>query len=436
METGKILKNKYMIRAKLNEGIVTETFLAIDQVDLVDVVVKILFLKRAKDWKYIELFEREASILETLTHDNMPNFIESFTIDYENDKAYVTVQEYIKGQNIEQLINSGKRFREVEIIDIIGQILKVLVYFQEQKPPIIHRDINPKNIILTENNKAFLVDLGGVQNYIATDSTDSSTVVGTFGYMSPEQSIGQANPSSDLYSLGMTTLYMLIGKHPGLIDQENLKPNIENTALHSNKLKVLLDLMIEPDKNKRIQTASDALEILKGNKEFIRKFNSNYEIYKKIFTNKLPDNTKIIINSTSEGIYIDIPKRFGRNLQGTFGNTYILLNSEHILIYRSMGSLYKKNIKIKINDCITCTIKKRSSNKDAKTFLSLETYHKKIKFAHNLRKEDQLSLCKIINDFINNNKTRKEKKVNVGEQIISSMVNKIKSFINKMQKWT
>jgi serine/threonine protein kinase len=435
MEIGKILKDRYTIRAKLNEGNITETFLATDQIELSDVVVKILLLTKAKDWKYIELFEREANTLETLSHKNMPDFIESFTIDYDNDKAYVTVQEYIKGINIEQMVKSGKRFTEIEIMNIMGQILKVLVYFQEQKPPIIHRDINPKNIIIDDKGKAYLVDLGGVQNYISTNVTDSSTVVGTFGYMSPEQTIGRANPSSDLYSLGMTALYMLIGKHPGLLEQENLKPNIENTALNSRKLSLILNLMIEPDQNKRITTAMEALEILKGNHDLINKYDTRYDMYAKLFNNKLPSKSKITINPTPEGVYIDIPKRFGRNLQGLFGNTYIILNTKYIHLHRSLGSLWKKNYKISINDLITCALKKRSGKKNTKTYLSLETYHKKISFGHNLSKDNQLFLRKIINEFIINFRTKKEGKRSTGKHFITTMINKIKNFIDNIDKW-
>ncbi len=436
METGDIFSDRYLVRARLDEGGVVETYLAVDQVELTDVVIKLLYLSKVKEWKYVELFERETEILKSVRHSNIPKFYRGFSVDSEKDKVFVTVQEYIKGQTLKQLISSKNRLSEVEIMKITVQLLNVLVYFQEHKPPIIHRDINPKNIILTEGNKkAYLVDLGSVQNYVITDADDYSTVVGSFGYMSPEQSIGKATPASDLYSLGMTIIFMLTGKHPGLIEQVNLRPDYKNTAVSSKQLEVLIDLLIEPDEKKRIRSASEALKILKESKNH-KRYNSSIEVYHKIYQNKLPDISNIMLSNTTEGIFINLPKKFGRNLQGTFGKTVLLLNPKTIIIFRSLGSLWKKKFIISVNEAITCNIRNKApKEKKPKTYLCLETYEKDVKFGHNLSKPDKLFLKEIINDFILNNKRiKKSKKEDSGLELFTSTVKKVGKFIKRIIK--
>lgn len=434
METGTVFADRYLIRARLDEGGVVETYLAVDQVELIDVVVKLLYLSKVKDWKYVELFERETEILKSVRHNNIPKFFRGFSVDSKKDKIFVTVQEYIKGQTLKQLSTTKNRLSENEILKITTQLLNVLVYFQEHKPPIIHRDINPKNIILTaENNKTYLVDLGSVQNYVITDADDYSTVVGSFGYMSPEQSIGKATPASDLYSLGMTIIFMLTGKHPGLIEQVNLRPKYKNTALTSKQLEILVDLLIEPDEKKRIRSASEALKILKESKKY-KNYNSSIEVSSKIYQNKLPDVSKIIISNTTEGIFISLPKKFGRNLQGTFGKTVLLLNPKKILIFRSLGNLWKKKYIISVNEAITCNIRNKApKEKKPKTYLCLETYEKDVKFGHNLTQTDKEFLKEIINDFILNNKRlKKNRKEDSGLELFTSTVKKVGKFIKNI----
>lgn len=433
METGQIFNNRYYIKARIDEGNIAETYLAYDKFEQMEVVLKILFLRKAKEWKYIELFERETEVLKGLKHDNIPDFLESFTIDYDDDRCFVTVQEYIKGENINQLINNGKRFDEDEIIKTTKQILKVLEYFQKQKPPIIHRDINPKNIIITADGKTYLIDLGSVQNYIITNTEDSSTVVGTFGYMSPEQSIGKATPASDLYSLGMTIIYMITGKQPGLMEQVDLKPQYHNTALSSKELQLLIELLIEPDESKRIKTAHDALSILSEAEKIGSFSNYNSDVVSKIYKNQLPDDTKIDVSVTQEFIVISLPKRFGINLQGSFGKTIILLSKNYIRIIRSLGRIWKKDYKIKLIDVVRCKIIHRDKEKE-KFYLSIETIYKDINFAHNLKNKDKFSIKTIINNFIEANKPKEKKPndENIGTKMIKKAFNKFKNFVNKL----
>lgn len=79
-----------------------------------------------------------------------------------------------------------------------------MIYLQQLEPPIIHRDIKPNNIIRDRDGKVFLVDFGAVRDTYYTTSMHGSTVVGTFGYMAPEEFRSKALPARDLYGLGAT----------------------------------------------------------------------------------------------------------------------------------------------------------------------------------------------------------------------------------------
>jgi serine/threonine protein kinase len=96
--------------------------------------------------------------------------------------------------------------------DLALALLEVLEYLHERRPPVFHRDIKPSNIVLRPSGAA-LVDFGGVgQGGPAVQG--GSTVSGTFGYMAPEQLLGQVSPASDLYFLGATLLHVLTGREP------------------------------------------------------------------------------------------------------------------------------------------------------------------------------------------------------------------------------
>lgn len=284
-----------------------------------------------------------------------------------------------------------------------------------------------------------MVDLGSVQNYVITDTSDYSTVIGSFGYMAPEQTIGKTIPSSDLYSLGMTIVFLITGKHPGLIEQIDLKPNYKNASISNNNLEILIDLLIEPDFKKRIQTAQEALNILNETKYSIANENSNLKAISTIYQKFLANNSKILLSYTNEGIFIKLPKKFGRNLQGSFGNTVLLLDTEKVLLFRSLGTLWEKQIKIGINKIITCSIKKRrkyseKKNKNKVTYLSLETLKRNYNFAHNLTIQDKESISKIINDFIMKFKRKDKTNKNPRIDLISSAVKGVRNFIKKIIK--
>ena len=186
------------------------------------------------------------------------------------------VQEIAPGKSLFQLVESGWRTNEREIKDIAQQILSILSYLHSLDPPVIHRDIKPNNLIRDDEGKIYLVDFGAVQNTYYNTLMQGSTVVGTYGYMSPEQFSGKALPQSDLYSLGATLLYLLTHRSPAELPQDTLKLDFRNSVDISGSFADWLEKILEPDIEDRFSNADVALvELFKSKRNKRRKLATN-----------------------------------------------------------------------------------------------------------------------------------------------------------------
>ncbi len=259
-----LLENRYRVLSLIGQGGISKTYLAKDEEKAEDVVLKTLAYNDIKDFKQLELFEREIEILKNIDYPFIPNYYANFKTTYENEKLFVLVQEYVDGKNLYELIQDGRHFTASEIRDIFRKLLETLVYIHRLNPPIVHRDITPKNVILTKHNEVYLVDFGAVGRIV--DSTiaaaRSNTFVGTIGYMPPEQLFGKATPASDLYSLGATIIFLLTGKQPADFELDNMKIDFKKETDIPKSFEELLDELIEPDYKKRISNAKTVLNRL------------------------------------------------------------------------------------------------------------------------------------------------------------------------------
>jgi serine/threonine protein kinase len=236
------------------------------------VALKQLSLARMDDGKSIDLFEREAQILAQLNHPAIPKYIDYFTIDtssvgiasLEENRNFYIVQELAPGKTLSDLSASGWRYTEAEVKDIASQILTILSYLHNFTPPVIHRDIKPSNILRTESGQISLVDFGAVRQAYHDTFMRGSTVVGTFGYMAPEQFRSQALPATDLYGLGATILALLTNRSPAELTQSNLKLSFRNKIQVSPAFADWLEKILEPDPIDRFDSAANALAALKN----------------------------------------------------------------------------------------------------------------------------------------------------------------------------
>ncbi|MEM8723455.1 MAG: serine/threonine-protein kinase [Cyanobacteria bacterium P01_G01_bin.39] len=250
-----------------------------------------------------ELFEREAKILQQLDHPAIPKYIDYFQIETDSEVEFYIVQELACGQSLAHLISQGWIPDEKVVKDIAKQILEILVYLQQLTPPVIHRDIKPQNIIYQpDTGKLSLVDFGAVQDTYH-HTVMGSTVVGTFGYMAPEQFRGGAVLSTDLYGLGCTILFLLTAQSPADLPQKKLKINFRKVVKVERNFANWIDKLIEPNINQRFAKANDALQVLLDKKS-LAEYSSNLIVK--------PRYSSITVRQQESELIINIPPPYKR----------------------------------------------------------------------------------------------------------------------------
>lgn len=158
---------------------------------------------------YSTRFMREAQAVAHLSHSNI---VAVYDFGEEGDIAYF-VMEFIEGNELKQYIESGVRFALPKSLDLMIKLLDALDYAHSQG--IVHRDIKPANIMIDKTGKLKLTDFGVVKFVDSQDGTQAGTMVGTPGYMSPEQILGTSiSPRSDIFAAGVVLYQLLTGKKP------------------------------------------------------------------------------------------------------------------------------------------------------------------------------------------------------------------------------
>lgn len=217
------------------------------------------------DWNALEkMYTEEIQALQGLKHSNIPYFIESFKME---DRSRCIVLEYKSGQTLAE----SRSFSPDEIKVIALSLLDILIYLQDQIPPIKHRDIKPENVLVegTENHlKVYLVDFGFARIGDGEARTASSMIKGTLGFIAPEQRRNQPlTNSSDLYGLGATLICLVTGikssEIDNLTDNHNRIKFKELVPGFSLRFIEWLEKVVEPDPSQRYPDAKTALEALK-----------------------------------------------------------------------------------------------------------------------------------------------------------------------------
>jgi hypothetical protein len=262
-------RGRYRILSEHGRGGFGVTYRGEREADGQPVIVKMLHLAGLPGWKGFELFEREAAALRALRHPNVPAWIDDIVFGQEgsaesrNGTGFALVMELIPGRNLRDTVRGGGLSPE-QMCAWLRDVLEVLAFIHGRSPPLIHRDVNPKNIILRPDGSAALVDFGSVQAALRSADTVASTSAGTFGYAPLEQFIGQATPVSDLYSVGMTFLAASAGREPNQLPFQGLKADVRQVLREPPHIVRLIEAMVEPDPRFRLASAATALELLAG----------------------------------------------------------------------------------------------------------------------------------------------------------------------------
>jgi len=266
-----LLSDRYFALREIGAGGFGKTYLGIDATtpNKTPCAIKQFLPAATNDRKTSEeLFKKEADSLRSLSHPQIPQFLDYF----ENEGQQYIVQEYIPGPTLAQELAESGAFPETKIRELLREILPILEYLHSRN--LIHRDIKPSNIIRRssegvalgmQHRRLVLVDFGATKAVTGTALAKTGTTIGTAEFVAPEQLRGKAVFASDLYSLGVTCISLLANASPfDLVDGDNNWVWRDWTKKNpvSEQLAIVLDRLIEPAASKRYPSAREALAAL------------------------------------------------------------------------------------------------------------------------------------------------------------------------------
>jgi len=221
LENGSLLNGRYRIERTLGQGGMGAVYLATDEsLGILCAVKENLNLSPESE----RLFRREATLLASMRHPNLPRVTNHFVLGSEQ----YLVMDFVEGQDLKERLARDGALPEAEVLQWATQICDALTYLHSLTPPIIHRDIKPANIKLTASGEAMLVDFGIAKASDPSQKTATASVALTPGFAPPEQyGLGRTAPATDQYALAATLYTLLTGHTP----PDSMERLLGNTAL-------------------------------------------------------------------------------------------------------------------------------------------------------------------------------------------------------------
>ena len=270
----KILGERYELGAMIGTGGMADVYLAQDVRLNRQVAIKILRSDLARDPSFVTRFNKEALSVAALNHPGIVSVYDSGKEDSPSGAMPYIVMEYVEGKTLREIVNKGERFALNRAVEITEGILIALQY--SHKNGIIHRDIKPGNIMITDSGDVKVMAFGIARALADTGATMTSTwnIIGTAQYLSPEQATGtQADARSDLYSVGCLLYELLAGRPPFTGDtpvaiayQHVSAPLVPITEIQESldpALNAFFSIALAKDANERYQSANAMLKDLK-----------------------------------------------------------------------------------------------------------------------------------------------------------------------------
>lgn len=203
------LSERYIITQTVGSGGMANVYLARDLILDRDVAVKVLKFDFQDDQDAIRRFQREAMAASQVLHKNI---VEVYDVDEEDEQQYI-VMEYVAGTDLKTYIRENSPVSLELVVNIMSQILSAIDL--AHKHGIIHRDIKPQNILITQDNQVKITDFGIAIALSETSLTQTNTLLGSVHYLSPEQARGgNATIQSDIYALGVVLYELITGEVP------------------------------------------------------------------------------------------------------------------------------------------------------------------------------------------------------------------------------
>jgi eukaryotic-like serine/threonine-protein kinase len=204
-----VLARRYEVVRRVGVGGMADVYLAEDTQLGRQVALKILHPQYAGDASFVERFRREALSAAKLQH---PNIVQIYDSGQEGDFNFI-VMEYVEGRSLKDYLSEVGQMEIREAARVAGEVLTALAY--AHRTGLVHRDIKPGNILLSDDGKVQVTDFGIARAEAGSTMTQTGTILGTAYYLSPEQAQGlPLDGRSDIYSLGVVLYEMLTGRRP------------------------------------------------------------------------------------------------------------------------------------------------------------------------------------------------------------------------------
>ena len=264
---GRVIGNRYEIIEKIGEGGMATVYKAKCNILKRYVAVKVLRDEFTTDEEFIKRFNTEAQAAASLTH---PNIVSIYDVGHEENIYYI-VMELVQGKTLKEIINEDGALPWKWALNVSIQVASALE--MAHKNNIVHRDIKPHNIIITEDGIAKVTDFGIAKAVSNSTITAFGTTIGSVHYFSPEHARGgYTDAKSDLYSLGVVMYEMLTGRVPFDADtpvsialkhmqEKPIEPIKLNPTIPYAVNKIIMKAM-EKDPNERYQSATEMLKDL------------------------------------------------------------------------------------------------------------------------------------------------------------------------------
>lgn len=218
------------------------------------------------DWNAVQSAEERSKIYGQLRHSSLPAFVGYFTEELEGDAAFYLVYERTSSPTVEEAVAVNGPFSQGETRTMIADICEGLHLLHTCEPEILHGHISPSAIV--KNDGSFgLLHLPMTKRIEELMPASRPSLIDE-AYVPLEQKKGKQAPVSDLYSLGMTAIFSLTGKHPHLLPTKHFKPQFHSTT-RSTAIDTAIDRMVEPNAADRVSSTRRVLDLI-GNTESSR----------------------------------------------------------------------------------------------------------------------------------------------------------------------
>jgi len=268
----------YTLIAMLGKGAMAKVYKArqnsLDRI----VAIKVLPKKLSENPEFVDRFYKEGKAAARLSHNNI---VQAIDVGCAPEGYHYFVMEYVEGQTLYDImqpppVGEGRNFAEAEALDVTLQMADALAHAHQRN--LIHRDVKPKNILLTKEGVAKLTDLGLARAKDDKEAAESEAgkAYGTPYYISPEQIRGDVDIDfrADIYSLGATMYHLVTGKPPfdgetpSAVMHKHLKQPLTpadhvNTALSAG-IGEIIDVAMAKNRDERYQSTEDMLEDLQA----------------------------------------------------------------------------------------------------------------------------------------------------------------------------